>query len=394
MTLTWAPAEGPDGPAPSVTVAEGKLVWHLDADHDFKIGSRHDEQTVDDFIHYRPAWAWAPSDVVERLIAHLGLQNPPWLQPGFEPYSAAWRAIEKNDEARALELIPAEDPLRIYRHGVTLLMFAADHGMTNAIGKLIEAGADVNARDDRGSCALVHACTAPLDAARQLIDAGADQLDEAAFMAIVQGNQRVAELLIERGAQPGRDRPWLILDVARRGWMKIVKAMLEARVSAVYQNGSGWTAVMCARDPELVWFLLEAGANPDLKNNEEETALTMACRNGEDWKVKLLLDAGANPNVTMGRANISERGKTVLGSMIEWGKHPRIVGLLILNGADPNATQPSGKKPIHYAILNGDVRAVEMLISAKADIRAIDDWGRLPLATAKDPRIRELLGGN
>src|ERR1700752_2875936 len=114
-----------------------------------------------------------------------------------------------------MELISAEDPRRVYRHGVTLLMLAADHGMTNAIGKLIEAVADVNARDDRGSSVLVHVCRAPADAARQLIDTGTDQLEEAAFMAIVRGNQRPAELLIEKGAQPGCDRPWLILDAAR-----------------------------------------------------------------------------------------------------------------------------------------------------------------------------------
>jgi ankyrin repeat protein len=392
MTLTWPPAEASDGPAPSVTTADGKLVWHLDADHDFKIGGRHDEQTLDDFIHYGPAWPWAPSEIVERLIAHLGLQDPRWLQPGFDAYSTAWHAIEKNDETRAMELISADDLQRVYRHGVTLLMFAADHGMTGAIGKLIEAGADVNARDDRGSSALVHACTASVDAARQLIDAGADQLDEAAFMSIVQGNQRVTELLIERGAQPGRDRPWLILDAARWDWMKIVKAMLEAGVSPDYQNGSGWTAVMWTRDPDLVWFLLEAGANPDLKNNEEETALTMACRNGDDWKAAAR--CGRRSQRHYGPGKHQRAGKDRSWQHDRVGQQPRIVELPIQNGADPNATQPSGKKPIHCAILNGDVRAVELLISAKADIRAKDDWGRLPLATAKAPRIRKLLGGN
>ncbi len=88
----------------------------------------------------------------------------------------------------------------------------------------------------------------------------------------------------------------------------------------------------------------------------------VATRVGATPAVKLLLEAGADPN-----AAESERGQTAL-MWAAAGKHPDIVQLLIDHGANPKAASKSGFTPLLFAAQQGDVGSASALLAAGVDI--------------------------
>jgi ankyrin repeat protein len=95
------------------------------------------------------------------------------------------------------------------RYGVSCLMFSAITGSNELILKLIEKGADINARDNYGRSALIEALTTendiPLETYKTLIDAGADvnvriEGGLTPIMLAADGNAEILRLLIDAGA--------------------------------------------------------------------------------------------------------------------------------------------------------------------------------------------------
>jgi len=94
-------------------------------------------------------------------------------------------------------------------YGVTCLMFSAITGSNELILKMIEKGADVNAKDKYGRSALIEALTTendiPLETYKALIDADADvdaQIEGGLtpLMLSADGNVEILQLLIDAGA--------------------------------------------------------------------------------------------------------------------------------------------------------------------------------------------------
>lgn len=94
-------------------------------------------------------------------------------------------------------------------YGVSCLMFSAITGSNELILKLIDKGADVNAQDSYGRSALIEALTTendiPLKTFQALIDAGADvnvriEGRLTPLMLAADGNAEILRLLIDAGA--------------------------------------------------------------------------------------------------------------------------------------------------------------------------------------------------
>jgi ankyrin repeat protein len=119
-------------------------------------------------------------------------------------------------------------------------------------------------------------------------------------------------------------------------------------------------------DLKQVQALLRGGANVNAANRYGVTPLTLAAENANSVMVDSLLKAGADARVTM------PGGQTVLMTAARTG-NPDVVKLLLGHGADPNAVESSyGETALVWAAAENHPGAVKMLIEfgAKVNVRS------------------------
>ncbi|VUC33685.1 unnamed protein product [Clonostachys rosea] len=143
------------------------------------------------------------------------------------------------------------------------------------------------------------------------------------------------------------------------------------RVRALIKQGADLTAVGIAGDTPLmlasrkgrdsiVKLLLEAGVNPD---TDVGFPLSAACSNNQLEATKLLLEAGANIN----------RAHPLTGTPLMYAalnNYRDLVLFLLQNGADINATNANGRTALHQAASMGLVAMASCLVQHGADLCA------------------------
>jgi len=168
--------------------------------------------------------------------------------------------------------------------GCNELISAAENGKLNRVRALLKRGDDVNARAKSGHTALMLAAVAGhLEVVKALLNAGAD--------ANVRGYSfHSGEYLTLMSA----------MDRCNKDWLKILDAMIAAGAEVNPKEGFSRSPLMYAitrYDPVLVKTLIERGADVNLKNELGTTPLmTAVMSRGSTLEiVKLLLAAGADP---------------------------------------------------------------------------------------------------
>jgi ankyrin repeat protein len=128
--------------------------------------------------------------------------------------------------------------------------------------------------------------------------------------------------------------------------------------------------------------LLAHQANPNATNSWGGTAIFSIFGNSApDYKpdeaVKLLVQAGANINLNLGRNELGWSG-TPLHYAARAGKVAAAESLLT-HGAPPNLIDQNGDTPLHLAIRNRQLPMVELLLKHKADVNIANKKGKTPL---------------
>jgi uncharacterized protein len=147
-----------------------------------------------------------------------------------------------------------------------------------------------------------------------------------------------------------------------------------------------WMAVKYNR-PCIVECLLHGpGINPDIKGPDDNyTALSMAAMSGNVEMVKVLIAAGANPNIVDGMSSTALKWAVVLGVDIEIGRR------LIAAGADFNIQYDCGETVLMKAVIRGNVKMVSLLIESGADLNIQDNAGQTALIKAVKGRNIEIV---
>jgi hypothetical protein len=129
-------------------------------------------------------------------------------------------------------------------------------------------------------------------------------------------------------------------------------------------------------DVALIPFLLNAGADVNLGDSDDNFALHTAVYYGNKEIAKLLLNAGADVNKpTKNSSNTPLYYAARVGD--------KDIGELLLNaGADVNQVNKDGNTPLHEAASKGHKDIVELLLKASADVNKTDKIGNTPLSLA------------
>lgn len=152
----------------------------------------------------------------------------------------------------------------------------------------------------------------------------------------------------------------------------------------------------CAKqDPTLVEMLLEAGADPDAKNDEGKPPISLSLFGPANSTevLKVLLKGGADPNVIVNPKLNDE--KAPLHEVIDGHADPEKVKLLLEAGANPDKKMGRGERfygstPLHMAAKQEEVEAVELLLDAGADPSSTDRNDHTPLhRVARIPKITD-----
>lgn len=120
------------------------------------------------------------------------------------------------------------------------------------------------------------------------------------------------------------------------------------------------------RAREAAALLIKAGAKLNVGKFKPLIVAVMA--NSLEM-VKLLLDAGADPNVKRNDKVERDQGLTALMSAVSPPVSPELLDLLLARGADPHVTTRKGKTALSCAVAYGNSAAAKRLLQAgcKAD---------------------------
>lgn len=214
------------------------------------------------------------------------------------------------------------------------MYLAVSKGQDKEVLRLIQEGADINARDQGGRTFLIWASMGGHERiARILIDAGADVHAKdakgatALMLAVAWGYDTIVQMLILAGA-----------DVNATSSGHEITSLLAASLKG---------------HAEIVKMLIHAGADINVKGFEETTPLMIASENGHEQVVRILIDAGAHLEAQ------NEFGKTAL-KLASDKDHDNIVKILKKAGARGDWLWIS----LLYSIILGVVMFVVMIVSS------------------------------
>ena len=191
------------------------------------------------------------------------------------------------------------------------LILAASRGDVPAIRNLVESGADLHARDERGRNAVLAAVQGShLEAASLLITLGADvdaqdDIQDSAFLlAGARGHAGIVRQALDAGADvtaTNRYGGTALIPACHYGHVETVRVLLTSRIAVDHVNRLGWTALLEAiilgnggpRYVQIVEMLLARGANPNRADQDGVSLLAHARLRQQDRVVARLLAAGA-----------------------------------------------------------------------------------------------------
>ena len=245
---------------------------------------------------------------------------------------------------------------------VPLILAAGDRDIFNL---LLERGADVNARDPRGYTPLLAARSMGNDAGvRALLERGVSQDIFGAIM------DREADLVREllrddpTATNPVGEGPVPLIWAGRYGDREIIRMLLEAgaepnvRRDVDHFGKTALDMVISYLDDDVIRLMLDHGADPEFKGDESDsTAIRIALRNGTLSGLKMLLEAGADPNLADNFFGAWSGNVAKIKALLD---HGRVVG----SDCPPGGL---GREDLGIAAGNGQTLAVELLICHGAD---------------------------
>jgi ankyrin repeat protein len=362
---------------------------------------------------------------VVRLLLESGADVNSTMKPGGAGKTALMEAAARNQGEMVNLLIAAGADVNQQESasGLSALSFAARLSENQIIKILLAHGADPNVADENGSTPLHIAAGYGYAQTVALLRAGGADLDRPdqngltpIMAAIIGGNMYPARSivlgLLIAGADPNRQDnngnsalhhaalkdmvdniPQLIkygadvglqnndgqtpLDLARYGLTreKLLAASAGPMVKGTVPLDKQLFEAVAAGDTAEAGRLLDAGADPNAVDDEDENAvLYLATNSGDSAMVELLLEHGADVNRAL------SAGYTAL-EVAGLNEDIDLIRILLEHGADPNQRNMlwNNGTALHSVVNYGRFRAAQMLLDAGADVNMVTDNDMTPL---------------
>lgn len=288
-----------------------------------------------------------------------------------------FRAIRANDLKTLRQLTAAGSANVRDKLDMSALHYAALYGSTESVRLLLDAGADVNARNKSQATPLLYGAYS-FEKTKLLVGKGADVNAENSshlqplWVAVgAHGNQATVRYLIEHGAD--------------------VKAMSAGKTD--YLQRAAYYS-----EPEVVKLLLDKGLDPRHASTSGLTALMYAFFCDDDARVKMLLDAGSDVNAANTSAGKVKNGDIALNHLTPLmlaapEGDPAMVKALIAKGANVNAVDVRDMTPLMLAVATetANPEIVRALIAAGTNLNVKDVYGDTALDWARKYRDPEIL---
>ncbi|TVY79660.1 putative ankyrin repeat protein [Fusarium oxysporum f. sp. cubense] len=255
------------------------------------------------------------------------------------------------------------------RTGKTALMKASKLGHTRVVELLLKSHSDVDHQDYKRDTAIMNACKG--------------------------GHDDVIEILLAANAQLGIKNSageTALANAGRHCGKGIIKRLLRHITDPVTRDQQSGTALVSASKwtrPDIVSLILE---DAELKPTSKyiDLALSKSCSRPNEKVVRLLIDHGANPNLTS-----KSEGLSLLGQAINSG-NDAVVLVLLDAGINIEGDDGDLSRPIHTAAAQGTKTVVQSLIERGVSVNRRSSTGLFPLDYAmrrqdKDTSIADLL---
>ena len=327
------------------------------------------------------------------------------------------------------------DPLRGTAGNRLPLHFAAEGGYVAIVSLLLrQPSVDPNLKDYTGQTALFKAANGGYFEVVELLlqqksvepDAVSNDGFTPLLQAIFEKHHKVVQLLLDRAdVNPNlRDTTYsqTPLWMASTAGDDILRMFLQ-RKDVEINGQSRWgepplyQAIQRNR-PSAAKMLLEAGADPNIPTEEHTTALSWAAAAGSEESIQLLLkqagiqldkpdnsgqtpllraaDAGHTKCITMlldqgaSVKHADKEGRTAL-SLAAIKGHKVVAKLLLKNGAEMNAQDQKGNTPLALAAEKNHDAVVRFLLESGADADLPDEDEETPFEKARDRHMDQIV---
>ncbi len=268
----------------------------------------------------------------------------------------------KREENHKIEFEYELSPADVEGGGNTLLVYVVKNGYIKTAQKLIEMGADLEARDKDGDTPVFYAV-------------GSERID-------------MVELFIKNNADihtVNNKKETTLIHAVKTGNLEMTAFLIANKVDVNAKDEDGKTALMYAAkhgDVEAMKLLIANNANVNDSDKYGKTALMYAAEYGNAKAVKLLIDNQADVNAQ------DNYRKTVLmyaaseKNTASTAKTGAVTKVLLANNADVTIKDEYDQTALVYAINNGNIAAMKALIDAKVAVNLKDRYDKTPLIHA------------
>jgi len=318
-------------------------------------------------------------------------------KPEEKPPADIWQAAEKGDIEAIKGFLAKDNKIDDQNNdGYSILHVAIRSGQTAVAEFALANGADINLRSNSKKTPLHYASQYNrLDLTKQLVEAKADLAAKdkkgrtALDLATGEAKRELAAYLRSVGITSKSDEAAAksIYVAAKIGSIAALKKHLETGVDVNALNKHKQTALHFAASAgqlDAAALLLEAKADVALVDKYQKTALHYSARNGRTATTVLLLEKGAAVNAK------DKKNKTPLDYAIA-KKRSEVVELLRAKGGK-TTKELAAAENIFTAAEVGDLEAIKKHLEGGADVNATNKQGYTALHIAARRGQKEAAG--